>query len=73
MYILKYAEKDKQFEEAEERFRSLSLGFKTAYSAACKEVCLFDNEELIARGGLAIQKHLDELSSELHLWYYCSC
>lgn len=73
MYILKYAEKDNQFREAEERFRSLSLGFKTAYSTACKEVSLFDNEELVAQGGHAIQKHLDKLSGELHLWYYCGC
>ena len=73
MYILKYAEQDEQFKEVEERFRSLSLGFKKEYFASCKEVSLFDNEEMVAQGREAIQKHLDELSEELHQWYYCSC
>ena len=73
MYIVKYAQEDEQFKEVIDRFRSLSLGFKTEQLKACKEVSLYDNEDLIAKGVSAIQSHLDELSGELHQWYYCSC
>ena len=73
MYILKYDEKDAAFKEVEERMLSLSLGFQTTQQKGLDSVSLFDNEELIANGKTAILAHLDEVSGELHQWYYCSC
>ena len=73
MYILKYNENNDPFREVEERMRSLSLGFKIEQQKEMDTVSLYDDEELIASGKTAILAHLDEVSGELHQWYYCSC
>ena len=73
MYILKYAHKDQETAEAEERLRSLSLGFRSEQQPELKEVTLFDDAKVIAQGLSAIQSHLDEVSGELPQWYFCNC
>lgn len=72
MITLKYAIKNQQVEELEERLQSLSLAFASQTTNGLPQPQLVDGKDEI-NGFPAIQNHLDTLSKELHKWYYCDC
>ncbi|NRB49054.1 MAG: hypothetical protein HRU41_15370 [Saprospiraceae bacterium] len=72
MITLQYAERNAQVEEVEDRLKSLSLAFESRTAAQSVNLQLIDGSKQI-QGLTAIQAHLDELSQELHQWYYCNC
>ncbi len=72
MITLKYASRNQQVEELEERLRSLSLAFASQITTSLQQPQLVDGKDEI-NGFSAIQSHLDTLSKELHKWYYCDC
>ena len=72
MITLQYAERNAQGEEVEDRLKSLSLAFESRTAAQSVNLQLIDGSKQI-QGLTAIQAHLDELSQELHQWYYCNC
>lgn len=72
MITLQYAERNAQVEEVEDRLKSLSLAFESKTAAQSVKLQLIDGSKQI-QGLAAIQAHLDELSQELHQWYYCNC
>ena len=72
MITLQYAERNAQVGEVEERLKSLSLAFESKTVPQVVKLQLIDGTEQV-EGSAAIQAHLDELSQELHQWYYCNC
>lgn len=72
MMTLQYIEHNQQVVEVEERLKELSLAFQTQVQPQLAQLQLVDGEQQI-EGFVAIQTHLDELSKELHQWYYCNC
>ena len=58
--------------ELEERLKELSLAYHSESQPELKELQLLDGKKQL-QGFAAIQAHLDELSKELHQWYYCNC
>lgn len=72
MIILQYAEPNQQVLELEERLKELSLAFRSEVQPTLGQLRLIDGQQKIS-GFDAIQVHLDELSKELHQWYYCNC
>ena len=72
MITLQYAERNAQVEEVEDRLKSLSLAFESKTATQAVNLRLIDGSKQI-QGLTAIQAHLDELSQELHQWYYCNC
>lgn len=72
MITLQYAEHNAQVAELEERLTELSLAFQSKPQPQLLHVQLMDGTKKV-EGYSAIQAHLDELSKELHQWYYCNC
>lgn len=72
MITLQYAERNAQVGEVEERLKSLSLAFESKTVPQVVKLQLIDGTKQV-EGSAAIQAHLDELSQELHQWYYCNC
>lgn len=72
MITLQYAERNAQVTEIEERLKSLSLAFKSQSVPETVDLQLLDGTKQV-QGLVEIQAHLDELSQELHQWYYCNC
>lgn len=72
MITLQYAEHTQQVAEVEERLTELSLAFQSKTQTQLPQLQLIDGKKQID-GFPAIQAHLDELSKELHQWYYCNC
>jgi hypothetical protein len=72
MYTLKYATAGKEVNEIIDRFKQLSLAFQVEESADFEELRLQEGQQTII-GLENIKAHLEELSRELHRWYYCDC
>ncbi len=72
MITLQYAERNAQVAEIEDRLRGLSLAFQSKSVSEAADLQLLDGTKQI-QGLAEIQAHLDELSQELHQWYYCNC
>lgn len=72
MITLQYAERNAQVTELEERLKELSLAFQSEAKPQLQALQLVDGKKQL-QGFPAIQTHLDELSKELHQWYYCNC
>ncbi|MBX2876894.1 MAG: hypothetical protein KTR30_32550 [Saprospiraceae bacterium] len=72
MITLQYAERNGPVQEIEEKLKELSLAFRTESVAQLVNLQLIDGTKQV-KGLAAIQAHLDELSKELHQWYYCNC
>jgi len=72
MITLKYTTRNQQVEEVEERLRELSLAFASETTSGLQQLQLVDGLHQVD-GFPAIQNHLEELSKELHKWYYCDC
>lgn len=72
MITLQYAERNAQVVEIEERLKGLSLAFESKSVSEAVDLQLMDGTKHV-QGLAEIQAHLDELSQELHQWYYCNC
>ena len=72
MITLQYAERNAQVVEIEERLKGLSLAFESKSVPEAVDLQLMDGTKHV-QGLAEIQAHLDELSQELHQWYYCNC
>lgn len=72
MFILKFAEKNKEVREVESRLEEMSLAFKLEKDDALDTVVL--EEDNTKYSGLkAINEYLEKLNGELKSWYYCDC
>lgn len=72
MFLLKFAEKNKEAKEVENRLKQLSLSFKSEVDESITSVVL--EEDGTQFSGLeSINNHLEKVSSELNSWYYCDC
>ncbi|MCR9287284.1 MAG: hypothetical protein NXI23_07885 [Bacteroidetes bacterium] len=72
MFLLKFAEKNKEAKEVENRLKQLSLSFKSEIDESITSVVL--EEDGTQFSGLeSINNHLEKVSSELNSWYYCDC
>ncbi len=72
MITLQYAERNAQVAEIEDRLQGLSLAFESKSVSEAGDLQLVDGTKQV-QGLAKIQAHLDELSQELHQWYYCNC
>lgn len=72
MFVLKFAEKNKEVQEVEDTLKQMSLAYSIEENEDLKEVILMEDETRFS-GLEAINNHLDKLSGELNSWYYCNC
>ena len=71
MYILQYSN-EQQIQEVKARLEQLSLAFSIEQKDDIPGVQLLEGKKIVV-GQQSILQHLDELSGELHQWYYCNC
>ena len=72
MFILKYAQKNAEVTEIEDRLKQMSLSFKLEKREDLSEIILEEDKTRFS-GFKSINDHLDQLSGELNSWYYCNC
>ena len=67
-----YQNKTEEFQEVEEKLKSLSLAFQVRGESESSDLILEDGNKKIV-GHQAVLDYLENLEGELNKWYYCDC